>query len=40
LSIGINLYVVTPAEDSDPDRVRQTLETLHKMGFLKGGKRV
>jgi len=37
LSIGVNLYLVTPAEDSDPNRVRLTLETLHKMGFLKQG---
>jgi hypothetical protein len=35
LSIGVDLVSVTPAEDSDPARVKATLDTLHKMGFLK-----
>ena len=35
LSIGVDLVSATPAEDSDPVRVKATLETLHKMGFLK-----
>ena len=35
LSIGVDLISATPAEDTDADRVKATLETLHKMGFLK-----
>jgi hypothetical protein len=35
LTIGVDLVSVTPTEDSDPVRVKATLETLHKMGFLK-----
>jgi hypothetical protein len=35
LSIGVDLMSATPAEDSDAARVKTTLETLHKMGFLK-----
>lgn len=35
LSIGVDLNTVTPSEDADPNRVKVTLETLHKMGFLQ-----
>jgi hypothetical protein len=35
LSIGVDLISVTPADDADPNRVKATLETLHKMGFLQ-----
>jgi hypothetical protein len=35
LSIGVDLNTVAPAEDADPNRVKVTLETLHKMGFLQ-----
>lgn len=35
LSIGVDLISVKPAEDADPNRVKVTLETLHKMGFLQ-----
>jgi hypothetical protein len=35
LSIGVDLITVTPADDADPNRVKTTLETLHKMGFLQ-----
>lgn len=35
LSIGVDLNTVAPSEDADPNRVKVTLETLHKMGFLQ-----
>jgi len=35
LSIGVDLITVTPTDDADPKRVKATLETLHKMGFLQ-----
>jgi hypothetical protein len=35
LSIGVDLISVAPADDADPNRVKATLETLHKMGFLQ-----
>lgn len=35
LSIGVDLITVTPMDDIDPKRVKATLETLHKMGFLQ-----
>lgn len=42
LSAGVNLFAQSAAEDSDENRVRKTLEQLHKMGFLQtegsGGK--
>lgn len=39
LTIGVDLVSATPAEDVDPARVQATLETLHKMGFLKSENR-
>ena len=35
LSIGVNLIMIKPNEDADERRVRMTLDTLQKMGFLK-----
>ena len=35
LSIGLNLIMIKPNEDADERRVRMTLDTLQKMGFLK-----
>jgi hypothetical protein len=35
LTIGVDLNEAAPAEDADPGRVRLTMQTLHKMGFLK-----
>ncbi|HWA74416.1 MAG TPA: hypothetical protein VG937_18855 [Polyangiaceae bacterium] len=35
LSIGVDLITVKPAEDADLNRVKITLETLNKMGFLQ-----
>lgn len=35
LTIGVDLYAVTPVEDVDAARVRITLDALQKMGFLK-----
>ena len=35
LSIGVDLNTVAQSEDADPNRVKVTLETLHKMGFLQ-----
>lgn len=35
LSIGVDLISVKPAEDADANRVKITLETLNKMGFLQ-----
>ena len=35
LSINVNLFAETAAEDMDQKRSRAAMETLHKMGFLK-----
>jgi hypothetical protein len=35
LSIGVNLIMIKPNEDTDERRVRATIDTLKKMGFLK-----
>lgn len=34
LSIGVDLYTFTAAEDRDERKVRATVDTLQKMGFL------
>jgi hypothetical protein len=35
LSIGVNLFAESVAEDANEKNVRATVDTLRKMGFLK-----
>lgn len=41
LSVGVDLNEISGADDRDANKVKLTLETLNKMGFLKadGGSR-
>lgn len=35
LSINVNLCAIRPSDDEDQRLIAKTVETLHKMGFLK-----